>query len=108
LTRAREVLHDGFRRGMTVDDLAREADVHPAHLAREFRRHVGASPADYRRRLQLDWVAERLVHSDAPIAALAAQAGFFDQSHLTHRFRRVYGTTPAEYRRTRVKQADGV
>lgn len=99
LGRVRERLHHGFRQGITVDELAREADVPPTHLAREFRRHVGASPADYRRRLRLDWVAERLRDTEETIASLAALAGFYDQSHLTHSFRRVFGTTPAEYRR---------
>lgn len=106
LLRVRTLLHDGFRLGMTLDDLAREADVHPMHLAREFRRHIGVSPADYRRRLQLDWVRDRLAASAAPIAAIAIQAGFFDQSHLTRSFRRAFGETPAEYRaRTRGRPA---
>jgi AraC-like DNA-binding protein len=33
-----------------------------------------------------------------PIADVAAQTGFADQSHLTRRFKRVVGVTPGQYR----------
>ena len=99
LARVRDLVHDGFRHTLTMDQLAREAGVHPGHLAREFRRHLGVSPAEYRRRLQTEWVAARLRETDEPIAAIAARAGFFDQSHLTNAFRRAFGVTPGVYRR---------
>jgi AraC-like DNA-binding protein len=36
---------------------------------------------------------------DMPIAEVAAQAGFSDQSHMTNVFRRLSGFTPSQYRR---------
>ncbi|TML09662.1 MAG: helix-turn-helix transcriptional regulator [Actinobacteria bacterium] len=33
-----------------------------------------------------------------PLAVLAVEAGFCDQSHFTRAFRRLYGVTPARFR----------
>ena len=98
LLRVRDRLHDGFDERLTVAELAVQAGVHRAHLAREFRRFFGVSPAEYRRAVQLEWAAARLRASDEPIAAIALRAGFFDQSHLTRGFRRRYRVTPGQYR----------
>jgi AraC-like DNA-binding protein/quercetin dioxygenase-like cupin family protein len=99
LETVRELLHERFREPPTAHELATEVGVHPSHLARAFRAQYGDSLGGYARRLRLDWTAERLVRSDEPLAALALEAGFVDQSHLTRAFRRRFGLTPARYRR---------
>jgi AraC family transcriptional regulator len=82
-------------------DLALEAGVHPVHLARVFRARHGISPGEYLRRRRLDWAAHRLAESAVPIADIALEAGFADQSHLTRSFHRWMGLTPLQYRRCR-------
>lgn len=101
LLRAVEFAHDHFRETVRIGDVARAAGVHPAHLAAVFRQAHHEPLGTYVRRLRVDWAAEQLLRTDAPIATVAAEAGFADQSHLTRAFRRVTGTTPAAYRRTR-------
>jgi AraC-like DNA-binding protein len=41
--------------------------------------------------------ARRLLRAGEPIAAVAAETGFADQSHLGRLFRRTFGTTPGAY-----------
>lgn len=101
LARVCEVIHDRFLDGLTIEALAREAGVHPAHLTRVFRRHRGASLGSYIRSLRLDWAAVRLRGTEEPLARIALRAGFADQSHFTRAFRRRTGTTPARYREDR-------
>jgi AraC family transcriptional regulator len=81
-----------------LEELARDAGVHPAHLARTFRRHYRCSVGGFLRDLRVEAAADALAHSDRPIAQVAAEAGFADQSHLTRRFREQMGTTPAKWR----------
>jgi AraC family transcriptional regulator len=100
LLRAQEVVHARFAEPLRVAELAREADVHPAHLARAFRLHFRMTLGSYVRRLRLDWAARALAGSDAPLAALALAAGFADQSHFTRAFKRHTGLTPNVYRRS--------
>src|SRR5256885_155059 len=72
--------------------------AHPASLARAFRAHYGLSVGEYGRRLRLAGAAAELAGSETPLAEIAANAGFADQSHFTRVFRRHVGTTPARYR----------
>jgi AraC family transcriptional regulator len=80
--------------------LAGVAGVHPAHLVRVFRRHLGQSPASYVRRLRVNWAADQLASTETPIADIAIAAGFADQSHFTRVFRQHLGQPPARYRRS--------
>jgi AraC family transcriptional regulator len=99
LAQAREQLHAQFRDPPRLRDLARAAGVHPDHLARAFRQRLGVPVGDYVRKLRLEWATTRLGETDEPIAQIALDAGFADQSHLTRAFKRHAGLTPAEYRR---------
>ena len=99
LKRAREVVYDRFREALRIEDIAREVDRHPAHVARVFRRHQGMTIGECVRTLRLDWAAGELTGSQKPLAVIAMEAGYADQSHFTRSFRRHTGSTPAEYRR---------
>ena len=98
LARVRERLHDGFADAPTLDTLARIAGVHPGHLTRVFRRHYGRSIGAYLRDVRVEWTARRLATSDDPLIAIAAAAGFADQSHFTRAFKARFGCTPGRYR----------
>jgi AraC family transcriptional regulator len=104
LGRVRARLHDDFAASPALDELAALAGVHPGHLTRAFRQHYGSSIGSYLRSLRLDWASKRLVVSDEPLAAIAAAAGFADQSHFTRSFRASFGCTPAVYR-SRVRRS---
>jgi AraC family transcriptional regulator len=92
-------LQEGFREPLRMRDLAREAGVHPGHLARVFRKMERRTPGEYQQRLQVRAACELLRDPEWPLAAIAAECGFADQSHFTRVFRRVVGSTPAQFRR---------
>ncbi len=97
--RVKDRLHAGFREPLRMGDLAREAGVHPVHLARVFRKMERRTPGEYQQRLQVRAACELLRDPEWPLAAIAAECGFADQSHFTRVFRRMAGTTPARFRR---------
>lgn len=98
LDRTTRRLRDTFLESFNLATLARDADVHPGHLSRTFRRYHGMTLGEYIRRLRLDWAAERLRGRNDPIAVIAADAGFADQSHFTRAFKAYSGRTPGDYR----------
>jgi len=98
--RVKEHLCDDICEPVTVRELAREAGVHPVHLARVFRRIEKQSPGEYQQRLRVRAACKLLRDPEWPLAVIAAECGFADQSHLTRVFRRMTGTTPARFRRT--------
>jgi AraC family transcriptional regulator len=99
LRRAGELARDDFRSSWSLGDFAAQLGIHPAHLSRAFRREYGAPLGAYIRRLRMQWAAERLGSTDAPIAEIALEAGFTDQSHFTRAFVKFGGIAPGAYRR---------
>ncbi|HUC28135.1 MAG TPA: helix-turn-helix domain-containing protein [Candidatus Acidoferrum sp.] len=97
-SRIKERLHEGFREPLRIGDLAREAGIHPVHVARVFRRLEGRTPGEYQQRLQVRAACDLLRDPDWTLAAIAAECGFADQSHFTRAFRRLARTTPARFR----------
>ena len=79
-------------------EIAATVDVHPAHLARTFRRFQRQTVGDYLRQLRLEFARARLSASAEPISEIALSAGFYDQCHFSRAFKRHTGMTPAEYR----------
>jgi len=101
IARARELLRDSaFSVGpRSVSEIARELGVHPVHFARRFRAAFGHSPGEYLRRCRLERARRMVQRTSAPLAEIAAAAGFADQSHLSNAFRRAFGMTPGSFRR---------
>jgi AraC-like DNA-binding protein len=99
LPRAIEYLHAHCLDRVTVSHVAVALDVHPARLARVFRRHHRVSIGTYVRDLRLQWAIARLTGSTQPISDIAISAGFADQSHFTRLCVRHSGRTPAQFRR---------
>ena len=95
---ARELLDGRFDQPVSLRGLAREAGVHPVHFAAAFRRFHGCSVGEYLRRRRLQYVHRRLANPEVPLAQVATEAGFADQSHLTRTFKRFCGMTPSRYR----------
>jgi AraC family transcriptional regulator len=82
-----------------VGELARDAAVHPRHLMRAFRRYQGCSVGEYLRRARIRRARRLLTETSLALAAVAADAGFYDQSRFAKLFRRATGLTPNDYRR---------
>jgi len=100
VARARAMLGDAPARRISLATVAEEVGVHPATLARAFRRAYGCSMGEMQRQLRLDLAVRLLTNTRQPLSRIAQQAGFFDQSHLTNSFRRHFGTSPHRYRQS--------
>jgi len=98
LRRVEERIHDSFVDGVSLAELAETADVHPVHVAREFHRCCGCTVGDLVRRLRLQRACELMRNPRLSLGAIAAEAGFSDQSHFVSQFRRYLGTTPHRFR----------
>lgn len=95
--RARSYLRQHYAANVSLDDLAAEVNLSPYHLVRVFRVEVGVPPHAYLTHVRVEQ-AKALLAAGQPIAQVAADVGFTDQSHLTRRFKGVVGVTPGQYR----------
>ena len=81
-----------------VDELAAAAGLSLSQLDRALRRTLGVSPKQLLLRARLDEAMRRLDDTDLPIATIASECGYYDQSSFTRQFRRAVGMTPGVYR----------
>jgi AraC-like DNA-binding protein len=94
--RLRQLLDASVPSGLSLVDAAARLGHSPAYLVRAFTREYGLPPHRYLTGRRVD-LARRLLLDGHPPAAVATEAGFYDQSHLTRHFARMLGTTPARY-----------
>lgn len=98
LIRVVDRLNDEFANDISSEELGHEANVHPVHLAAVFRRFYHESMGEYVQNLRIDHALKLLSNLDMPLADIACECGFSDQSHFTRMFKRRTGSTPGAYR----------
>ena len=86
---------------LTLDVLAQEAGLSPAHFARAFKESVGRAPHQHLLALRLDRARRLLETPDAALSDVALRTGFADQAHFTRFFKRRFGVTPGVLLRSR-------
>jgi len=83
---------------LSVADLARAAGASPSRLHAMFRAATGLSPMRYLAAERVRRATFLLETGDAPVARIAQEVGYADQSAFTRAFRRETGRTPQEHR----------
>ncbi len=96
MRRAIELLRERLAESVSLDDLARYAELDKFHLCRAFRAQVGLPPHAYLTHLRIQR-AKQLLAQGVRASDLAPRVGLYDQAQLTRHFRRIVGTTPARY-----------
>jgi AraC-like DNA-binding protein len=96
--RARDFLDANLQRAVRSKELEDVSGLTRFALARHFRACLGTSPYRYVVMRRLDR-ARRLLQSGLPLADVAAESGFADQSHMTRQFKQAYGLSPGQWRK---------
>lgn len=91
-----DYLKANYINSISLQQLSRIANLKPLRLLRVFRKEVGLPPHTYLVQVRVAR-AKTLLSMKLPIAQVAADTGFTDQSHLTRHFKRLVGVTPRKY-----------
>ncbi len=98
LNRIIEYINDNLEGDITLESIARTADLSPTYFAALFKRSTGLAPHQFVMSRRIEKAKELLSNTRISIADIAVQAGFSDQSHMTRLIRRHVGLTPKEIR----------
>ena len=98
LVRARDMLHAEVQRGPTLDELAAEAGLSRAFLARSFGQLFGTSPHQYLMGLRLEH-AKRALAAGASVTEVCYEVGFESLGTFSSTFRRRVGMSPRDWQR---------
>lgn len=98
MRRVRDYLVSRVEEDIRVQELAELAGMSRFQLTRQFQRAFGLPLHAYHLHLKLE-EGKRRLRLAIPIAQVANDLGFADQSHFHRRFRGMFGVTPDDWRR---------
>ncbi|PVX82848.1 helix-turn-helix domain-containing protein [Paraburkholderia unamae] len=82
----------------TILDLARQCDLSTSHFTEAFKQTTGSTPHQWLLKRRIERAKSQLRESDASLASIASDCGFFDQSHFSRVFSRFEGCGPKDWR----------
>lgn len=98
IARVAEYVRNHLAEPINPVDLAKIAGMSPTQLDRRMRRVYQLSTARFIRKARIGYAADQLIHSEHPIAEIALDCGYGDQTALTRQFRATVGMPPAAFR----------
>ena len=96
--KAIEYIRENYANPLALEEIAQRTHLSKAHLSRLFKSETGLTLSDYAKKMRLDKSRRLLGETQLPLAEIAAQCGFSDQSYFTKVFRAATGLTPGRYR----------
>ncbi|TYP78156.1 AraC family transcriptional regulator [Paenibacillus methanolicus] len=94
--RVRDYLQTHYMDRVTLEQLEGATGISRFHLIRLFKRECHLPPHAYQNLLRINHAKAELAKR-RPIADIAAETGFYDQSHFSRAFARIVGATPGKY-----------
>jgi len=99
LCRARDLLADGYRTPVALEQAAREACYSPFHFHRLFSAAFGETPHDFLTRRRMDYARRLLASGELTVTEVCFEAGYGSLGSFSSKFHAMAGRTPTEYQR---------
>lgn len=99
LKRSVRFIEESYRKKLTIDDIAVQADLSPPHLHLLFRRYLRDTPLGLVRKHRLNMARQMLSATRAPLKVICEQTGFGDVKNFCDFFKKNSGMTPTQYRK---------
>jgi AraC-like DNA-binding protein/PAS domain-containing protein len=100
-----ETIINDYAEPLSMACLAAKVSLSVSQFERRFKKRFQTTPRKYLADVRINAACQLLSSTDLPIAVIAVQTGFYDQSHLNKQFTKIKGSTPAQYRRSHVQLA---
>jgi transcriptional regulator GlxA family with amidase domain len=96
------LMEDKLHENLSLDELARSANVSVSYFHHLFKALTGRTPGHYLRTLRMQRARELLGTTVLSVKQVMNKTGFSDRSHFDREFKRVYGLTPAQHQRSQL------
>lgn len=91
-------IHENYNKGISLDNIADEFDIHKVYLARIFKEEAGQSVNEYIRNLRIERAKELLRNTDDRINEIVYKIGFNNPQSFYMLFKKYVGVNPNEFR----------
>lgn len=91
-------IQENFRRELSVEDIARSANISKSECFRCFKSMIDRKPIEFLTEYRIKTAAQLLKETDMQITEVCLASGFNHMSYFGKLFRRYYGMTPKEFR----------
>lgn len=93
-----DYFHSHYQESISVEQLAKQANICKRECQRDFKKVLGLTPTQYFEQYRLAMSLRLLTESSCSIIEIADQCGFQSPSYFTKLFREKYGVTPTAFR----------
>jgi AraC family transcriptional regulator len=93
------LLNDRWNETLSLEELAVAAGVNPITISKHFPLYFSCTLGEYMRKLKIDKALTLVKATSLPLAAIAYECGFADQSHFIRLFKKHTGFLPARFRK---------
>jgi len=99
IKKAKAYIEQNYNKNLTIEEIAKSVDISPFYFSRIFKNYTNISLHQYLLNIRVEKAKELLKNSSTPLAILAQELGFNDQSHFNRVFKALTTCTPYEYRK---------
>jgi AraC family transcriptional regulator len=96
--RVLDYVETNFSGPITIEEMAAEAGLSPAHFSRLFKQVLGDTPYQFVMDYRVEQAKKMLADREQPLIEVALACGFADQPHFGRVFKKLTGRTPKEFR----------
>jgi len=100
IIRAVRYIEDNLTEKISLDRLAKEANLSKFHFCRVFFRHIGMTPLQFTAFMRVEKAKELLARGDLNVSIVAVQVGFNDLGTFLRQFKKLTGVTPTVFKNT--------
>jgi len=91
-------IYEHYREVVTLEDIARAADIGKSEAGRCFNMYMGCSPVEALIRHRLQIAHRLLTETNLTLQEISFECGFHSANYLSRQFQKSYGCSPGKYR----------
>ncbi|TPH15776.1 helix-turn-helix domain-containing protein [Litorilituus lipolyticus] len=92
-------IREHYSKKITVKEIAHLSHLSISALERRFKKHLGLTPKQFINQVRLEQARRLLIDTQRPIAQIAHETGFVDNSYFTRQFMKYFEELPTTLRK---------
>ena len=97
IERVIDLINESYTTNLSLEEMARVANLSPFHFIRVFKTETGKTPYEYLIDVKIDRACHLLKNKRDSVTEVAYQSGFSNPSHFSKVFKSRMGVSPNRY-----------